>query len=236
MGAPELKARRDSVYGKIAGVTKTPEMIVSDQLIITCVGVVDKNRCAYVPWEQCTSRTFDVTGQKTDDAWMKVGGYMKCESRDPDEPAAETGTEHHLNMLLMRRGIAFEMSDMMSWESHERLREDYMKALMKPAVPGYAKVTRSQVRRADECAFELMAEFTEGGIQKVGGVRPLDAAVSFAMTHRDYNQILQQMVASSARSSAEQFGDAGQGARRQDVGLSRAAERKQARKRAEQQT
>ena len=51
----------------------------------------------------------------------------------------------------------------------------------------------SQIRRADEAVFALLAKHTGGGIKRVGGKRPLDDFLDLVMSHRDYNLTLQPL-------------------------------------------
>ena len=94
------------------------------------------------------------------------------------------------------------MADLMSWEAHEKLRQDLMAALLRTPPPGYSRVTKQQIRRADEQAFAIMAKETEGGIKRKGGTRPLDDAVDKALNHRDYNLPLQPLAGSGGSGAA----------------------------------
>ena len=79
------------------------------------------------------------------------------------------------------------MADLMGWEAHEKIRQDLMSALTRTPPPGYSRVSKQQVKRADEIAFGLLAKFTENGVKRIGGARPLDEAVDKVLAHRDYN-------------------------------------------------
>ena len=68
----------------------------------------------------------------------------------------------------------------MSWEAHEKLRQDLMSTLCRKQPPGYGRVTVAQARRADEALFAILAKEADGGVRRVGGVRPLDKAMDVA--------------------------------------------------------
>ena len=205
LGAPEIKARRDDTIKKLAGLTITPELDVSDQLITDCVGISDRNRLKYVAWENCTMRSLEMAGTSKDQTWVldSGSGFLKCEMADARPEQASCATDLALDLALRRRGLAFDMSDLMSWDAHEKLRQDLMAALLRTPPPGYQKVSKQQIRRADEQAFAIMAKETEGGIKRKGGAKPLDAAIDKALNHRDYNLLLQPLAGSGGQASIE---------------------------------
>jgi hypothetical protein len=191
------------VYTRLPGLTLTPDLEVSDQLISECVHVYESNKLKYVPWERCGTTCLEMTGAKLDEAWVKApGGFMKCEAVGAPAALADTSSQHHLNYVLMRRGLAFEMSDLMTYECHERLRADLMAALDRPALQGFQRVTKSQARNADEIAFGLMKQLCPAGVKKVARVRPLDATIEKILSNRDYNQALTQLQTPSGAGSS----------------------------------
>ena len=105
-----------------------------------------------------------------------------------------------------------EMADLMCWSVHEELRQDLMSVLMRQPPPGWNKLTKQQVKKADEIAFSLLAKFTEGGVKKVGGKLPLDEAMPKVLAHRDYNPALQPLHGGSKR-DAQSAGASGSGGR-----------------------
>ena len=203
LGVPELAERRKQTLKALPGLTVTQDLDVSDQLITEVVGIVDRNRLKYVAWEICTARTMEIAGGKIDQAWVTdpSTGYLKCETASAKLGDADLATDFKLDLALRRRGLAFDMGDLMSWNCHERLREDLMSALTRTPPPGYARTSKQQLRRADEVAFEIMAKATEGGVKRVGGHRPLDATIDRVLAHRDYNLALQPLPASSGSSN-----------------------------------
>ena len=215
LGAPELKARREEVLGKLPGLTVTKELDISDQLLQECVGIHDSNRVKYVPWEACTARSMEVIGEKTEAIWTKDAstGFLKADAAR-SSPTAEVGTEYQLDLALKRRGLALAMADLIDFAEHEKLRQDLMCALTRKPIPGYDRVSFAQLRRADETAFTLLAQFADGGIKRAGGVRPLDACIQRVLDHRDYNHALQPLPAAPPPPPKRQHDDEGGESRR----------------------
>ena len=114
LGAPELKARRESVLNKLKGLTITPELDVSDSLSQECVSISEKNRLRYIPWELCTARSLEVVGVKTDQTWVKdANGFLKSVDIGGDPDRADCSSELLLDYALRRRGLALAMGDLM---------------------------------------------------------------------------------------------------------------------------
>ena len=201
LSAQEVETRRNIVTKRLVGTTITQELDVSDSLITACVSIHDGNRLKYVPWEQCTTRCMEVVGVKRDETFVRDPGtgYLKA-SEPGKQEKADLASDLKVDMSIRRRGLALEMADVMSWEKHERLREELMSAWARRPPPGYEPLSVSQVRKADEVAFTIMARLTSSGIKKVGGLRPMDAALEEALRHRDFNLALQPLPSGAKRS------------------------------------
>ena len=111
-------------------------------------------------------------------------------------------SELKLHFALKRRGLVFEMGDLLLFELHERLVEKMIAAYMRPAIAAHKKVDVAQIERADKEAFRFLAERTLGGIRRDGtSVRPLDTAVLEALDDPDFRVALQPLPGGS-RSTA----------------------------------
>ena len=96
------------------------ELDVSDALITAAVHMYDADRVVYLPWERCTMRSMEVVGVPKDERFEKdKDGFMKAASVQ-QEGDADLSTGLHVDFALKRRGLAFEMADVMSWEAHAK--------------------------------------------------------------------------------------------------------------------
>ena len=215
LGAPELGARRKAVEQLVSpGLEITPELDVSDSLITECVGLVDQNRLQYIPWEICTTRDLEVVGTKKDPSWVKdTDGFMKAEFKE-GESRTKCTSQYALDHILMRRGLAMAMADLMSWNTHEKIRRDLMCAMNRLPPPGYDPVTLGQVRRADETLFRLLQRAVQNGVRGPKDALPLDAKdiVDKALLSREYNLELQPLQSvGGAKRKQEPNGEADSG-------------------------
>ena len=150
----------------------------------------EENALKYIPWERCTKRSLEIAGSRVDARWTEgENGQLRVEKGKREE-VAEWNTVLQLQFVLERRGLAMEMADLMSWEAHEKLRQDLMNALAKTPPPGFQRLSMTQVKRADQAAFSLLRKRTETGVRPEAGVRPLDMAIDGVIAHRDYNNEL----------------------------------------------
>jgi len=178
LSAPEFEARRSLVITRLVGMTITPELDVSDALITLCVAMYDGNRLRYIPWEVCTTRSLEIVGVRKDETFARdsATGFLKV-AVAPMASRADIATDLNVDLALRSGGLALEMADAMSWECHEKLREELMSALARRQPPGYNHFSIAQIRKADEAAFMVMAKLTSRGIKKAEGRRPMDAFI-----------------------------------------------------------
>jgi len=228
LSAPEFEARRSLVITRLVGMTITPELDVSDALITLCVAMYDGNRLRYIPWEVCTTRSLEIVGVRKDETFARdsATGFLKV-AVAPMASRADIATDLKVDLALRRRGLALEMADAMSWECHEKLREELMSALARRQPPGYNQLSIAQIRKADEAAFMVMAKLTSRGIKKAEGKRPMDAFILDILAHRDFNLALQPLP---GRGHVEAAHDGVKRDRQEDEGesLSRSQRKKKA--------
>ena len=86
----------------------------------------------------------------------------------------DTSTDLQLQWALQRRGLAFDQCALISNSEHEIWVQQLLSQLTKDPPTGYARVSASQVIRADREMFTLMAQEIEGSLQS-------DAAGRFPM-------------------------------------------------------
>ena len=68
-----------------------------------------------------------------------------------------------MNDVFVRRGIALDMGVVFAYNAHEKLAQRLMLAYRAPPPPGYAKVTLSQIRTADEQFVRVGGEAHKAG-------------------------------------------------------------------------
>ena len=215
----EVNARKKAVLDKVPGLTITRELEVSPKLLETCVDMYDGDCLKYLPWELCTMAEMEMAGAKKDENLARdtVGVFMAgaCGSLDIN-----------VDLALRRRGLALAMADVLAYEVHEKLREELVSTLLEKPPPGYCRVSVEQVRKADEIVFYLLGRECPDGIKRAGGARPLDSAMTAAMSNRRFQLALQPLQAGTKRHDGEPPATA-----TGDAGPTRSAQKRERKKR-----
>ena len=156
--------------------------------------------------KQSASRTFlgapaqttEIRGLKKHIEWdTDDRGFLKKVSQEQEE-VADYSSDYKLRLVLQRRGLAMEMSDLMSYDLHEQSVEILFSALMKEPKSGKLKVTKEQVLEAGQEAFLQLSRATRGGIRRTqGSARPLDVALPDVLCDPDFRATMHQLPALS---------------------------------------
>ena len=139
---------------------------------------VEVNHVAWIPPSKCPKR----------DQELRLGGKEKSkvltlhESTVTLAPVADQLTASHATSLeiqwcLQRRGLAYDMNQIISWETHESWVSYLMQHLTREAPPNYASVGINQILKADSELFLLIAkEITQVRADSTGKM-PVDEAM-----------------------------------------------------------
>ena len=89
--------------------------------------------------------------------------------------AADVTSDLRLKNAFIRRGLAFDQGNVMSFATHEKLVSLPFTEYMREAPPGFSKVSQDQLMRADKEVFRRLQERTRAGIRPaLDGSRPVD--------------------------------------------------------------
>jgi hypothetical protein len=98
---------------------------------------------------------------------------------NPSLAVVDVGTELRLMYALQRRGLAFDLVGLMSWDTHAEWSNKLFRALMAEAVPNFNPISIDQLLRADQELFLLLAAEHTGSLKaaSVDQDPPLDQEV-----------------------------------------------------------
>ncbi|CAE7483607.1 unnamed protein product, partial [Symbiodinium sp. KB8] len=188
VGVAERNARMDQLRTQLAGVSLTGPLEPSHALLDLAVQQWETRCLRYIGPEKCHSREDEVQNIKPVSTSLSVeGGKIKVTEDSSVEDRDIEGSLQVLN-ALRRRGVAYAFARLISWDKHEAYVSSLFKYLMKPAQPGYRKVSLRQILRADKLAFSKMSEAGEDIRADASGVCPLDDMISNIL--RDYDLIV----------------------------------------------
>jgi hypothetical protein len=138
--------------------------------------MLEQGQLRYLGWSECPSRQDELLSIKVDRFWKPDSSGTMKEILVNQAVTADTSTDLKLMQALTRRGIAFHMSHLMEFKTHELLKAVLMEELARePPSSDYAWITVAQLERADKEIFRRLSEACRGGLAPNGfGLRPLD--------------------------------------------------------------
>ena len=176
--APEIAQRLELLQDRIQPLKIANVLEPSHQLINAIVQCVEDGRVRYIEWSKCTSRTQEVNNVKEDND-MRIwktdsAGNIRAAYKEPSI-AANLSTELDVHNALRRRGIAYEVAQAMSFETHEKIINFFFYELKKEPMEGFAPVSLHQLAAADRELHIRLAEMTRAGFKPgPAGELPLD--------------------------------------------------------------
>lgn len=153
----------------------------SHTLINSLAQCADDGRLRYIEWAKCTSRTSELNNIK-ENGNMKIwkadaSGNIK-QSEGDSSLTCDVATELDVLNALKRRGAAYELASLMSYEKHECIINLLFAELQRQPLEGFKKPSLSQLAAADREIHVKLAEKTRAGLPLgPGGELPLDGYV-----------------------------------------------------------
>eukprot|EP00435_Cladocopium_sp_Y103_P015756 s2708_g3.t2 len=184
-----------------------PHLQIGDQLepahhvVDKCHSMKVEGELRYLAPHEIPTRDQEMQNVKTEELIKKdASGHLKAhgETKLPD---ADLKTDLRMRQAYMRRGLAMEVADIMTYTSHEKLVDRMFQEYQREPPMGYAQVTLKQLAEADRRAWKLTAEDLQGDLGRdTTGERLADVAVDKVLVHPAFTTLL--MPLPGARSSA----------------------------------
>ena len=96
-----------------------------------------------------------------------ANGFLKMQQHIPEDMCS-VATQSLFENAFVRRNLALDMADVMSFELGERLRRSLVAALTEDVPPGYCTVSLNQLVTADKKFWVKLASETCGGVKRCG--------------------------------------------------------------------
>jgi hypothetical protein len=220
----ERELRRQRIENRLGGVSIVGEMEPSFHLQDLAYALYDGNLVRYIPWESCSKRDSELQGNKVLKQWRPDSSGFVREVATQEPSKVDLRSDLLLSFALRRRGVALEMADVCSYETHEQLSELLLGSLLKTPLQGFGRVTLEQLHRADAEVWKFLAAKCRKGVKRgPDGVRPVDRWMPHALVDIDVRTHLYTLpVSSGGGGGANKQGGAPQSSN--DSGLKRRAE------------
>lgn len=179
----ERASRLEDLRQRLGGVPIKGTSEPSHTLLDECCSQFEQRILRYIDPSKCTSRESEVAHSKTHKK-LKLDGNSLAVTESKAVPDESISTTYHLSQCLLRRGMALEFANLVTFSHHQEYCEKLLRHLSLEPPPSFQATTLTQVLRADKQVWTYLAQQCND-IRPQGNVRPLDALLDQAL--RDYN-------------------------------------------------
>jgi hypothetical protein len=201
----EKTARLRDQEMRLPGMRIKGELQPSFALIDMVANMKETNCVVWIAPSKCSKRDTEIqNSQKDKPVTLTLEQQMvKVSSVDETVPT-DTSTDLHLQWALQRRGLAFDQCSLISNAEHEIWVQQLLGQITRDAPSGFAKVSTSQVIRADRELFTVMAQELQGSLQPDDkGEFPMEKKLKELRTDPRITMFLLPLPKSAAASSKD---------------------------------
>ena len=161
----DREAAFTAVKAIICGIVIEGESEPSHALINRFAGVLSHGISRYEPWEKMTSRVQEINDVSEAPGLKLVEseGVAVFVPTQPNEGSADLSGEMRWDLAMRRRGLAMEISGLMSFDAHSLWHEAMRTAFLREPPPGYRRPTWAQLRNADRELWHRVASACPAG-------------------------------------------------------------------------
>jgi len=165
----EREDRRSKLAVRLTGFKLEGASDPSFALIDRCSAIITRGEVRYIPWEKCTARSAELQ-EITEERMLKPDrdGLIHLTARTPEQ-ACDISSDMLMGLALRRRALAADVAGLASYDSFNTWHEAMIAEFLREPMPGYAKVSLVQLRRADTEVFRLAGEFCRNGTKRKAG-------------------------------------------------------------------
>ena len=117
--------------------------------LIHVFSLYESNKLTFIEWDKLTSKEHEASTTAKRETVLSIDASGKLKTEKPDPGRADTSSELLLQLALTRRGIAFEMSNLLSFTLHSRWVERLMSARLDAVPASHNLPTMAQLQVAD---------------------------------------------------------------------------------------
>ncbi|MCP4240434.1 MAG: hypothetical protein GY772_07695 [bacterium] len=206
----EREARKEVIRAKLE-----PALHVSGDLEpANCVidrfcAMLEDGVLEYVAWEDVPKREQELAVGPTKRRWAPDASGVVREKAVKTDPAADVSSALRISWALQRRGIALEISGLMSYDVHERIRNKLITALTKDSPdPHYRTASIDQLRAADKEIWKQLSNLAKGKLRAATPRdEPLEDYVDQVLAMMEVNLILMPLPAGGGAKRKQEDND-----------------------------
>ena len=140
--------------------------------------MVDECVLKYLPLSKCISRDHELQMLKQDKSIVILeNNQLQIKNKQP-ESHADLSNEWKVNNAFIRRGLAAEQANLLSYTEHEKVHHEFMSHLGRPVPPGFRGPDIQAILRADKELWTRVIDQCKSNIKVDGhGKYPVDKAL-----------------------------------------------------------
>ena len=171
--------RIEALRVRLPGVLIQGETEPSHSLIDKCQIMYDTGSVLWLHPSTCTKRDIEIQAAlKEPSQVLKIESQSLKVSTEAQTEAADHGTELKFQWCLTRRGLAMDLTNVLSWNVHQKWVQTMFSCYSSEAPSGYGKVSLQQLIRADKEMWTIMAREVSSLKPNAQGQKPLDVMVA----------------------------------------------------------
>ncbi|MEM1007958.1 MAG: hypothetical protein AAGJ35_03040 [Myxococcota bacterium] len=176
--AADKAARLREQEARLNGLQIRGELQPSYALIDLVAGILENDCIVWIPPSKCSKRDAEIQNtMKEKPAVLSLEQQLVKVAASEPAVVVDTSTDLQLQWALQRRGLAFDQCALISHAEHEIWVQQLLGQLTRDAPAGYAKVTTTQLIKADCELFTIMARELRGSLQPVQSKSPMEEAL-----------------------------------------------------------
>ena len=176
---PEKQARIADLKTRLNGVVLEGEKDPAHSLIDLCQTIFETGNIVWIHPSKCKKRDSEIKfTMKEPKQILRVEQQVVKVDHEVESTDAEHGAELKLMWCLQRRGFALDITNIVSWQVHERWVDTLFRAYSMESASSTRPVTLSQLIKADCELWTLLAREFQSVRPNVHGEKPLDAAIN----------------------------------------------------------
>ncbi len=183
---PELERieRMKALRERLPGLNLRGEREPAAYLVNRFHAMIESGVLLYVPWDKLGRRDLEIqAGPRVESYWKPDNNGAMREYNFKVEIPADVTTDLKLQMALQRRGAAMEVARLVHYEVHDGWMQTMFENMLIDPLPGYRRVSTTQLARADAELFRKLSVLAEGDLSiRPDGSYPLDNLFEIAQT------------------------------------------------------
>lgn len=174
--AAERLSRMEDARARMPGLRIQGDTEPAHSLLDLATALYEANTVKYIAPEKCVSRSYELVHSKPGKELSLEHGSIAIKDKD-SKLVISTDTEMQLHQAFVRRGIALEFAQVLSFQVHEAWANHLFSCMTQDVPTGYSRPTVQQLLLADKAAWTKLAESVPRVRRSDTGDLPLDTAL-----------------------------------------------------------